>query len=32
MIASPSLYDPVQNPIRAKHRRDLVLSGCSSRA
>jgi penicillin-binding protein 1A len=25
MIASPSLYDPVQNPIRAKHRRDLVL-------
>ena len=25
MIASPSLYDPIQNPIRAKHRRDLVL-------
>ena len=25
MIASPSLYDPVQNPIQAKHRRDLVL-------
>ncbi|MGI9081298.1 MAG: transglycosylase domain-containing protein [Thermoleophilaceae bacterium] len=25
MIASPSLYDPVQNPIRAKERRDTVL-------
>ncbi|HEV2723776.1 MAG TPA: transglycosylase domain-containing protein, partial [Thermoleophilaceae bacterium] len=25
LIASPSLYDPVQNPIRAKQRRDLVL-------
>jgi penicillin-binding protein 1A len=26
MIASPSLYDPVQNPRKAKERRDLVLS------
>ncbi|MBA3299851.1 MAG: transglycosylase domain-containing protein, partial [Thermoleophilaceae bacterium] len=25
MIASPSLYDPVQNPVRAKERRDTVL-------
>ncbi len=25
MIASPSLYDPVQNPIGAKQRRDTVL-------
>jgi len=25
MIASPSLYDPVQSPIRAKQRRDAVL-------
>jgi penicillin-binding protein 1A len=25
MIASPSLYDPVQNPRNAKHRRNLVL-------
>ena len=25
MIASPSMYDPVQNPARAKARRDLVL-------
>jgi penicillin-binding protein 1A len=26
MIASPSLYDPVQNPRKAKERRDFVLS------
>ena len=26
MIASPSMYDPVQNPRRAKQRRDLVLA------
>jgi penicillin-binding protein 1A len=26
MIQSPSAYDPVENPRRAKHRRDLVLS------
>ena len=26
MIASPSMYDPVQNPRDAKARRDLVLS------
>ena len=26
MIASPSLYDPVENPRQAKHRRDLVLA------
>jgi penicillin-binding protein 1A len=25
MIASPSLYDPVQSPTRAKQRRDVVL-------
>ena len=25
MIASPSLYDPVENPVGAKKRRDLVL-------
>ena len=25
MIASPSMYDPVQNPRQAKQRRDLVL-------
>jgi penicillin-binding protein 1A len=25
MISSPSLYDPVQNPTRAKQRRNLVL-------
>jgi penicillin-binding protein 1A len=25
MIASPSMYDPVQNPEQAKERRDLVL-------
>jgi penicillin-binding protein 1A len=25
MISSPSLYDPVQNPVRAKERRNLVL-------
>ena len=25
MIASPTLYDPVENPRRAKQRRDLVL-------
>ena len=26
MIASPSLYDPVENPAKAKARRDLVLA------
>ena len=26
MIASPSLYDPVESPRQAKHRRDLVLA------
>ena len=26
MIASPSLYDPVENPRQAKRRRDLVLA------
>ncbi|HZG48327.1 MAG TPA: transglycosylase domain-containing protein, partial [Thermoleophilaceae bacterium] len=26
MISSPSLYDPIENPVRAKQRRDLVLS------
>jgi penicillin-binding protein 1A len=25
MIASPSAYDPIQNPIQARERRDLVL-------
>jgi penicillin-binding protein 1A len=25
MIASPSAYDPIQNPIKARQRRDLVL-------
>jgi penicillin-binding protein 1A len=25
MVASPSLYDPVENPVGAKKRRDLVL-------
>ena len=25
MISSPSLYDPVQNPVRARERRNLVL-------
>ena len=25
MIASPSAYDPIQNPIDARERRDLVL-------
>jgi penicillin-binding protein 1A len=25
MIASPSAYDPIQNPIQARQRRDLVL-------
>src|SRR4051794_35713008 len=25
MIASPSAYDPIQNPIKARERRDLVL-------
>ncbi len=26
MIASPSLYDPIENPVGAKQRRDLVLA------
>src|SRR5829696_1032699 len=26
LIASPSLYDPIENPVAAKERRDLVLS------
>jgi penicillin-binding protein 1A len=26
MISSPSIYDPVENPARAKERRDLVLA------
>ena len=32
MVASPSAFDPIQHPVAAKRRRDLVLCACSSRA
>ena len=32
VVSSPSMYDPVANPVAAKKRRDLVLLRCASRA